>query len=183
MGTIEVVSEDVVVDWIVSYLDKWVISGSPKFFVDAYEIALSLDHADDNSGLDFGFFVTDPDRVLKLDRLTVALVQGNRQLVVFSDEVKNYFDGNLRCLFKISKPDVNKFIYVDVKEGSRGRYLRIRCSIEMDQKYRRLPNPEHPLRDAMAHLFMSEKLSDCSLVIFSFPFPCRFCENPGNCSY
>ena len=165
VGTIEVVSDDVI-DWHVPYPEEEMkLDLSPKFFVDAYEAELFLVRLKDHSGFSLEVSVTDPDSVLKLDRLTIALVSENRQLVVFSSAIESsYF--NLECKLKIPAQDADMFLNIHEEDDRTATMFRFRCSFEMNRKFRRLPDFKHPLGDAMAHLFKNDMFSDCSLVHF-----------------
>ena len=166
-GKIEIVSEDVV-EWVVPYPEKNAdVFRSPKFFVDAYEANLEITR--NKAELEFFVSVMDPDKVLKLSRVTIALVDDGREKIVFSDSVEDFYEEFIDCDFKISPLDVARFrTLVRQDDGSSVNHLRFRCSYEVDPIHRRLPSlGQHPLGDGMKNFLRNSDFSDCSLVFLN----------------
>ena len=152
VGSIEIVSDDVI-EWIVPCPEKngdsfW----SPEFLVDAYKASLGI-YGDG----DFYLYVHDADKLLELYQVTIALVVEERSQVIVSGKVVYFEDQSLVKTFKTSKTDLAEFTTSD------GR-LRVRCSFQMDPKYRKLPPIQRPLQALTANLFMSKDFSDGTLV-------------------
>ena len=152
VGSIEIVSDDVI-EWVIPYpSEKGKCVTSPRFFVDAYKASLGI-YGDGDFCLD----VHDADKLLELYQVTIALVVEERSQVIFSGKVVYFEDESLEKTFKTSKTDLAEFTTSD------GR-LRVRCSFQMDPKYRKLPPIQRPLQALTANLFMSKDFSDGTLV-------------------
>ena len=159
-GSIEIVSDDVI-EWVVPCpYRKGDGFRSPKFYFDAYKAGLCVCHRDN----DFVLYVDieDPDLVLRLSCLTIALVCGQRVKRVFSDKVEDYPEEFLSCEVEIPKKDIERFEF----HNDSASMLRFRFSFEMDERFRRLPKVIHPLHGSMASFFGCQELSDGTLVIF-----------------
>ena len=168
-GSIKVLSDDVI-GWVVSCPMKKVDDlTSPDFFLDAYKASAFIFRKEDD--FDFIVDIFDADWALRLSNLTITLIKEKREKVVFTDKVENYSDGGLSCEFKISRKDIAEFHQtfgtsaegeIVIFEG--GGRLEFRFNFEMDEKFRKLPVVSY-LDGSMAKFFMSEELSDGTLVI------------------